>query len=258
MKVLLLTFTLLFGLGLQAQDNTLSLYFDLNSSKLSSVEADKLQDFIDSEHGEVISVTGYCDTVGSIVYNNRLAQQRLVAVTRKIDHANAELMIDGETEASQSNNYDANKSRRVDIIYKTETTNKLETRTPGAIILEKKFNEFIASDEKTVTFDLSLLFIPGYPVLIKESIPEIRELFDLLDANTNVDAHIHGHVCCADDYKLSLDRAIMVRDYLTTLGIDIKRLEFTAHSNKKPRVSPEVTESDRLMNRRVTVDFTKK
>jgi len=84
------------------------------------------------------------------------------------------------------------------------------------------------------------------------------ELFELMRDHPSVDAVIHGHVCCADDFKLSFDRALMVTDYLIARGISRDRLQYKGHSNKDPKFSPEVTEGDRLANRRVTVDFKKK
>ncbi|NRA11897.1 MAG: OmpA family protein [Crocinitomicaceae bacterium] len=116
----------------------------------------------------------------------------------------------------------------------------------------------MAGEDSTKSVDLTLLFIPGYPVLIKICEPEIVELFELMRDNPNVDALIHGHVCCADDFKLSFDRALMVTDYLITRGISRDRITYKGHSNKDPKFSPEVTEGDRLANRRVTIDFTKK
>ena len=124
-------------------------------------------------------------------------------------------------------------------------------------ILTANFNVFLRESDIKKTIDLSLLFIPSCPVLIENSQREIKELFALLDARPHVDAIIHGHVCCTDDYILSYDRALMVYRYLTQRGIGKERLEYIGHSNSDPKVFPEITEADRLSNRRVTVDFIK-
>ena len=260
----LLSFLLIFlSILSNAQTNDkISLYFEFNSSTLNSAEMTKLKSFMnDDSHGEVMSVTAYCDTVGTTNYNERLAKKRLESVLNVLNlkSTTARTNINGEREASTTSNYDAKTARRVDIIYaKTTEAAPISTKTKGAEKLANSFEFFLSSEDDKASFDLSLLFIPGYPVLIKDSERELEELFQLLKDNPTIDAHIHGHVCCADDYKLSYDRALMVYQYLTKKGIAKGRLEFQGHSNRDPKISPETSESDRLANRRVTVDFTKK
>lgn len=253
----LLTLSLFFVcLNSNAQD-TVSIYFDFNSSAISIEQLTKLKDLSKSTHQSIVSMSAYCDTVGTSNYNQKLAQRRFNSVLRKLSEKATPkaITLNGESEAAKMKVYDAAQSRRVDIVYSTITT---VAEYEGKVILKQKFADFLASDDESTKMDLKLLFIPGYPVLIKICIPEIKELFELLNDNPNIDAHIHGHVCCADDYKLSYDRATMVNDYLTMKGISQDRLKFTGHSNKVPNASPEVTEEDRLSNRRVTLVFTKK
>lgn len=257
MKSLLTLSVLCVCLTSNAQD-TLSIYFDFNSSSISSEGINKLKTFSKSKYDQVTSISAYCDTVGTSNYNQKLAKRRLNSVLYLVQTKAKSTSLNGESAAAKMENYDAAEARRVDIIYTTLPDITSPAYTEGQVILKKEFNDFVASSEKTKTMDLKLLFIPGYPVLIKTSVPEIQELYELMNDNPGVDAYIHGHVCCADDYKLSYDRGVMVHDYLTTRGISKDRLKYMGHSNKDPKVNPEVTEADRLANRRVTVVFTKR
>jgi len=257
MKSLLTLSVLCVCLATNAQD-TLSIYFDFNSSSISSEQITKLRTFSKSKFDKISSISSYCDTVGTSIYNQRLAQRRLSSVLNLIQTKPKSTELNGESAAANMKNYDASEARRVDIIYTSQPKIDAPIYTEGQIILKKSFNAFIAGSDNRMTMDLKLLFIPGYPILIKTSEPEIQELFELLRDNPKIDAYIHGHVCCADDYKLSYDRAVMVFEYLTSRGISKGRLEYAGHSNKSPKISPEVTEDDRLANRRVTIDFIKK
>lgn len=235
--------------------DTISIYFHFNSSDISSEERAKLNAFIESDHGEISSLSAYCDTIGTNNYNQKLAQRRLDFVLKSSQLKPKTTSVNGENEASQVKIYDDVQARRVDIVYKKIVE---VDENDARVILKKQFKEFIAGDENTKAVDLNLLFIAGQPLLITKSIPEMIELFELMRDHPNVDAHIHGHVCCADDYKLSYDRATMVHDYLASKGISKDRMKYTGHSNKVPKTWPEVTDADRLSNRRVAVVFTKK
>jgi outer membrane protein OmpA-like peptidoglycan-associated protein len=46
-------------------------------------------------------------------------------------------------------------------------------------------------------------------------------------------------------------RAKAIYDYLVQKGIDAKRLRYRGMGNYFPKVNPEITEEDRIANRRV-------
>lgn len=260
MKTLLL-FSIVFAGSLSNAQDTLSIYFAFDQSSPTANELKKITEFKNSYFGNIKEVSAFCDTVGTRSYNQTLANKRLNTVLNLLGSESKNTRLNGEKEAANSKDYNASQSRRVDIIYKSKTAPAVK-KTPsswkGADVLEREFGNFITGNEQEVSMDLSLLFIPGYPVLIKICEPEIVELFELMRDHPNIDAVIHGHVCCADDFKLSFDRALMVTDYLIARGISKDRLQYKGHSNKDPKFTPEVNEADRLANRRVTVDFIKK
>ena len=89
------------------------------------------------------------------------------------------------------------------------------------------------------------------------SYSEIKSLGDFLTKYPELSVLIRGHVCCGPNKKLSKKRAKKVFKSLKEMGIRKKRISFKGMSNNEPAVSPEETEKDRQMNRRVDVIFSK-
>ncbi|NRA11896.1 MAG: hypothetical protein HRT57_08075, partial [Crocinitomicaceae bacterium] len=98
--------------------DTLSVYFDFNSSSLTSTEVKKITDFKKSDYTSIEGMSAFCDTVGTSSYNNSLANKRLEAVLSLLESSSKNTTLNGEKEAENSSNYNAAQSRRVDIIYK--------------------------------------------------------------------------------------------------------------------------------------------
>ena len=133
------------------------------------------------------------------------------------------------------------------------TNTKVNPRVKG-----NAFEEFMADTTiKTTTIRLSILFYTNVDTYYSEFEGELKQLHEFMRDNENVRAHIRGHVCCGDNYNLSSNRAYKIYKYLKSRGIDPSRLSFKWYSNKIPEVSPEVTEYDKLRNRRVDIIFTK-
>lgn len=87
-------------------------------------------------------------------------------------------------------------------------------------------------------------------------IPELTSLYNLLSNNTNLNAVIVGHT---DDsgpaefnQKLSLERALAVKNWLTEKGIDGNRLEARGESYANPMV-PNAEAGARAVNRRTEI-----
>jgi len=84
--------------------------------------------------------------------------------------------------------------------------------------------------------------------------PKLETLAQHLQAHANYCAVIEGH--CdergSDEYNRALGetRALVVRDYLSTLGIDAARLETISYGEERPVVSHAKSESQHQQNRR--------
>lgn len=266
MKIFLLFFALCSFGFVNAQDNikTVTIYFDFNSSTISIEESKKLNPlFIKGMN--ITRIEAHTDSIGSVAYNDALASRRLQSVLKHLRYYKDETSVLGEKEANQASNYVDTKFRKVDIFYED---NRTFLPVPPVIVeeveekdeptLESGAEEFINSGESTLSIDLSIHFNPGTAVPLTDSYPELDRLVKFLQENKNLDAFLHGHVCCSDNLDISQRRAKYVFNYLVKNGIQSHRLQMKGHSNWEPKVDPEVTEEDRIANRRVIVVFTKK
>lgn len=119
--------------------------------------------------------------------------------------------------------------------------------------------------ERLLLSDLN--FRPGSHYLRPSSIPSLRKLIDVLEANPALKIEIIGHICCHPDYsvhpdgfdreagnhKLSYNRANNIKEYLQKNGIDGSRLAATGMGAQERLVFPEETDDDRIKNRRVEI-----
>ena len=116
----------------------------------------------------------------------------------------------------------------------------------------------------------NIQFEPGSPVMVPESKKEVELLLEKLQENPGLEIEISGHLCCAveiregDGYDydyltwdLSKNRAKKVYDFLVKKGIEKSRLSFQGMGLQKPLVSPEKSEEDEALNRRVEVKIIK-
>ncbi|GAB5417702.1 MAG: OmpA family protein [Crocinitomicaceae bacterium] len=234
----------------------------------------------------VLSIQAHCDTSGSEAYNNRLAMERFNFVYSELKqrgyvfdkHHNNE--VAGEMSANQAKDYNPEEWRRVDItfaegpgkgyaaniesrgpvrqgyapdpLYNEEETKPTETLSQSAV------EKFVEEDsEETLEFDLTILFVNASTRTLEESKPQLYELLEIMQNNPSLHATFHGHVCCQPHYEISEGRARTVAIFLRENGIDANRIDYMGHSNTQPKVWPEVTDEDRKLNRRVTVEFSK-
>ncbi|NRA11458.1 MAG: hypothetical protein HRT57_05850 [Crocinitomicaceae bacterium] len=202
-----------------------------------------------SKHVIIISVVAHCDTSGSQSYNLRLAQKRLDAVLLKIDSTAKTTIAQGEKISSKAKNYDAQLHRRVDIIY-SDKSKEPPNLTEGVA-------EFMQNSNSKFNIDLEILFYPGESRMLPKCFPEVKELLRVMKKHPTLEVHIHGHVCCGQNYILSKNRAYVIYMYLMENRIMGRRMKYTGHSNSQPRTWPEVTAKDKDSNRRVSLEFSK-
>jgi outer membrane protein OmpA-like peptidoglycan-associated protein len=77
-------------------------------------------------------------------------------------------------------------------------------------------------------------------------------------AHPEIVIHIRGHVCCRPGKRISRLRARNVYRFLVANGIEKSRMTYAGYSDMLPLASPERTEEDERVNRRVDFILTKK
>lgn len=242
--------------------DTLYLFYELNADQLNITETQKLNSFFEqnSKNLKSVHINTYCDTTASENYNKTLANRRLKYLRLSFDSIPITSVNAFGEDINNIKNYDASFSRRAEIIYSLVDDEKVNPVSTTVSIRKKgnAFEEFMADPTVTkATIRLSILFYTNVDTYYPEFEGELKQLYQFMNENQNVTAHIRGHVCCGDDYTLSSNRAFKIYKYLKSSGIDPSRMSFKGYSNKIPEVYPEVTQYDELRNRRVDIIFTK-
>lgn len=237
-------------------------HFDFGKSSISTSELKKWKEFeaqLPSDY-KINELKAHTDTVSSEEFNLNLAKKRLASVMEllSINYSTIETVI-GERDAQKSTNYNDAEFRIVEINYLLIP----QIIDEPTIVIEKselsKTAESLANSKsgETIEFDLSVLFEPGLPVFLPSSYNELNELLETMQNYPTMNIIIHGHVCCASEPELAINRAKAVYSYLIRNNISSDRMKFVGHDNTRPKVTPERTEEDRIANRRVSIEFIK-
>lgn len=103
-----------------------------------------------------------------------------------------------------------------------------------------------------------VLFVQSKAELLSESYVELDRLVATLNQNPNVTIEVSGHTDNQGSRDLNLalskERAIKVKDYLVSKGIDPKRISVIGYGPDRP-ISPNDTEVNRRLNRRVEFEI---
>ncbi|MDX2362259.1 MAG: OmpA family protein [Crocinitomicaceae bacterium] len=275
MNYLLISLTLLIsGVSFSQQlTDTIHVYFDLNSAEVSTASENEVWELMRSNNIPS-AVNAHADTLGSVAYNDQLSKQRLDAVLEILErNENLEFAEGfktnavGEREAMLSNRYRAEDFRRVDVVYEVyveeEVIIELPPMSKAVKMLTDSLADFLSdTTQSEALIQLNVLFYNSSVQYLPESETELETIFQFLKNNPNVNAHIRGHICCRsyttwDD--ISHGRAKTVFVYLRRRGIENpqERMTFQGYGTSMPFRSPEISEEDEKLNRRVDIIFTK-
>lgn len=268
MKLYPLLLFLSFSILANSQNDTVSVYFNRDSDILTENQR-KTITFLTEADFDIISLAGHCDTNGTLRYNAQLATRRIKHVQSILNAESAETTVVGEKDAAKAHPYNDQAFRKVDIVYKkTVIPIKIEAEMESSptpeedfSLLAKSFEGFLTDSSQTeTTIQLSLLFVNNTGILLPESKPELEKLYNLMHDNPSIKAHIRGHICCMSYCtwdEISDERAYFVYKFLKYNSIDPNRISFKGYGTSIPFISPEITEEDRRLNRRVDIIFTK-
>jgi outer membrane protein OmpA-like peptidoglycan-associated protein len=142
---------------------------------------------------------------------------------------------------------------------------------PGYFAIHEHIEIPSDADYKEIQVDLKLVpiekgqkvvmqnvfFYQSTSKLIETSYPELDNIVEILLANPKLKIELAGHTDAIGDpdknYKLSLERVNVVKDYLISKGVSSNQLTVVAYGGTKP-IAPNSTEENRKKNRRV--EFT--
>ncbi len=214
--------------------DTLFFYFEVNSDEyIKNETSEKSGEILRNQEYENVQIFACTDTTGTIGKNNKLAKKRLQNIEKNTPFSTSvkvEKIVVGESD--QFNLLAKNRC-----VYIIITTLKVKDKKP------------ILKREK-ITLHLS--FVPGESDLLSSSYPILNDLFHHLDSISYSKIELHGHVCCGDDYNLSLMRAKTVEKQFIKHGEDVTKIKCFGYSNTQPLVA-EITDENKQKNRRVEV-----
>ncbi|TSJ42100.1 OmpA family protein [Fluviicola chungangensis] len=186
-----------------------------------------------------IKITSYTDTIGSQKSNQKLAAKRLNSVSKILRSTSlSSFAIDSINKNEQRDlkkKLNDSTFRRVDIvIYSVE--NKFKLNSP---------------------INLDINFVSETYKIVPESSGNLKTLLSILQDDSTLNVQLNGHVCCRPGQELSEQRALAVKKYLVSNGIESNRIECKGFSNSIP-LFPRTDIQNVHKNMRVEVVFIKK
>lgn len=270
-----------------AQDKFITIYFPFNGNQPELSERLRLlyflSDSLDPASTYKIEIKGYCDFIDSDTYNNHLSQERadnIKAIITSNGFSESSIALCkgfGEKTASAVKNSEQERQlqRRVEIQFICDCKNSIEVKPEIKEVITADDDNYFVDDEIVIdAYDVgdkfalgNLNFYGGRHKLLPESIPALKNLLQVLEENPTLRIMIIGHICCEDpnvpdgydydtkSYNLSLNRAKEVYDYLIKNGIDRSRLKYKGVGPSQKIYLNELTEQQRIANRRVEIEI---
>lgn len=274
MKYFVTVFILLFCLKIDAQTLT-SIYFKNNSFDLDLESKQKLDSLSQLKSNFTFRIFGNSNPLGNEDLNKKLSEQRAKTVSGYLQMRvgkNIKLSTSvglGITKQINDNSTEdlRAKNRRVDIFIERlfNKGEKISRKAPPSF-LDSKTAMMKVKD----TFSLpNVNFFGGRHVWLPSANTNLFRLYKLLKENPELEVELQGHICCdyenfdgedADlgTFNLSWTRANSIKEYLLKQGIDSARIKVLGLGHLNPVVYPEITEADRVKNRRVELVLLKK
>lgn len=261
----------------KVQKDTISYYYDASSAVLLSDLQNKEIASQLTAYDEIleIEVHSYTDFRGDWMDNYELSKERANNVRtylRQIYDGRVVVAYHGEVKVKDTSLYpDGIKEHhkvRLQVYYKGKSgkiqfpkeqnyLQELADLVPGQSIILKNTQFFLGKSQ-----------------ILPNSYDDLENLYTVMQENPDLEIEIRGHVCCggkqkegdeegevdyiADtNWRLSQNRASVIRKWLVNKGIDKKRIGFKGMAFKEPLFFPEKNEKERQANRRVELRVIK-
>ncbi len=270
--------------------DTVKLYFDINNYGLSAENKVKLRALNNSlSNTDSVYVYGFTDYLANKRHNLKLSANRADAIKTYLISFQKDLNISttgkGEiARVAEKSPLGEPQNRRVDIIVLRHSSLIAGRRPParGGFDLQvkapphpdyrkfsSKLNSLAALKAGGSVSLEELTFQAGRHILNPEAAGYLDHLLQYFKDHDTINFRIVGHTCCDIEKRdaldqdthtryLSVNRARYIFEYFLENGIDRDRMSYTGVGSSKPRVSPEITEEDQYLNRRVEIIVTGK
>ncbi|SOD19827.1 OmpA family protein [Pedobacter xixiisoli] len=239
-----------------------SFFFDTNIRVLDAQQKKAFSQFLselDSVDIVSISIIGYCDDRGGKGYNDVLSVNRANHIKELLEQheINTEkvkvLTGNGKIDLIEPSNVNKQRinNRRVDLVIGYVKKN---LRIDNSILP----NTLKVGDKIILE---NVLFENSKSILLKESIPVLEKITNIIKEKKQYDIAILGHICCnppgkdvkdfvTGELNLSQARAKAVYDYLIKNGVDEHRLAYKGMMGNFPLGKGE--KNDRRVELQIT------
>lgn len=276
MKLIFFTYSLLISaltcFGQNAEK--LIIHFGFNEFNIENKYNMQIDSIISGKTFEEINIEGYCDAVGSMGYNDSLSLKRAIEVkkyliSKNINEKLIKVYAYGESNPLVKNTNVSSPAfnRRAEIEFVLKPFDSL----PKVDTIKKVVKNSLDIDSMEIgaTFKLeNINFYGGKHTFLPSSMNALEVLLSALKSHPKLEIEIQGHICCLSygydgkdietgTMNLSVNRAKAVYDYLVENGIEPQRLSYKGFGSRNKLVD-ELTESDRIINRRVEIKVLKK
>ena len=252
-----------------------SVYFDTDKHQLTPAQSKRLKEWIAANGtSKIVAIHGFTDEVGSVGYNDTLAQKRVDFIYEQIKDK-VTIREDFKTISYGKNfmqSINQAENRRATIFYILEKDLARENEILGIQSDENveglEITEDMALHEKVARAKVgtkiilkNINFFQNTFATVPESQGAMYDLLFVMQNNPNLRIQLQGHICCVDKDRrnLSLERAKQIRRFLVYNGIPVGRVTVTGFGVTQPIYPiPEENEEQAAANRRVEMEILSK
>jgi outer membrane protein OmpA-like peptidoglycan-associated protein len=252
-----------------------SVYFDIDKHQLTPAQSKRIKEWITANGtSKIVAIHGFTDKVGSVGYNDTLAQKRVDFIYEQIKDK-VTIREDFKTISYGKNfmqSINQAENRRATIFYILEKDlareNEILGIQPDENIEGLEITDDLPLHEKVARAKVgtkiilkNINFFQNTFVTVPESQGAMYDLLFVMQNNPNLKIQLQGHICCVDKDRrnLSLERAKQIRRFLIYNGIPMVRVTVTGFGVTQPIYPiPEENEEQAAANRRVEMEILSK
>lgn len=227
--------------------------FDLDRHQLSASQKSRIDSLLQKVPVNIIkniTIYGHTDSLADLEYNRKLSRKRVQSVLKYfvyqgLDPINAQTDFYGEEKPAYANTPEERfKNRRVEVLLSVDASLLPMT--------DRQLSDYTFETGDRLRIS-NLNFVPNQAVPISTSFSAFEELLKVMNENPELELSLRGHVCCSNDFELSVARSRMVYDFLVDHGITKNRLDYKGFGNKVP-LFEELDDEAEALNRRVEME----
>jgi outer membrane protein OmpA-like peptidoglycan-associated protein len=242
------------GVFAQSDSSVLfEVYFPLDQFQLPLREKARVDSVLNRVPLSIVKevvIYGHTDSLAGLEYNRKLSKNRVLSILQYFVYKGLDPRIVttdfyGEERPKYDNGPENRyRNRRCEVLLSIDASLLPKPEQKLSDLSLKK------GDKLRIP---NLTFVGNQPIPMWESMAALEDLTLLMKRNPDLKVQIQGHVCCANDQELSVQRAFTVYSYLLVNGVDKSRMSYKGFSNTKP-LFPETTSEQRALNRRVEIE----